>query len=139
MPRRAVTVAPQKHFHVIQWITGRVCSGLVLRHTRPDCHSNGSTSSVVSLIRRAREIQQQEGVPSIFWSSPISTANSSPNKEPTIPEGNSISMSQLTNARYSIYRVVYWGQTCTCRHRPVSIHKRFRSIVHPAKACILLD
>ena len=41
---------------------------------------------------RAREIQQQEGVPANFWSNSMgNSSNSSPSKtpaEPTIPEGN---------------------------------------------------
>jgi hypothetical protein len=43
-------------------------------------------------FRRAREIQQQEGVPANFWSNSMgNSSKSSPNKtpaEPTIPEGN---------------------------------------------------
>src|SRR5271169_4752569 len=34
---------------------------------------------------RAREIQQQEGVPAIFWSNSIGSSNSSPSKTPAEP------------------------------------------------------
>ena len=47
------------------------------------------------LMISAREIQQQEGVPAIFWSSSIGSSSSSPSKtpaEPMLPEGISSSL-----------------------------------------------
>ena len=49
-------------------------------------------------VCRAREIQQQEGVPANYWSNPIGSSNSSPSKtpaEPTIPEGTSLPFNDL--------------------------------------------
>ena len=55
---------------------------------------------MISDACRAREIQQQEGVPAIFWSNSIGSSNSSPSKtpvEPTIPEGSSAFFVSTTN------------------------------------------
>ena len=82
---------------------------------------------------RAREIQQQEGVPAIFWSIGGSS-NSSPSKspaEPTIPEGTICLLSICAeNSRYSFHRELPERETCSCWNCSFTIHE---SIGRPCK------
>jgi hypothetical protein len=102
-------VQAQKDFHAVLWNTGQAYLGLALHRLNPDYHLNGNSLSCSSLPVRAREIQQQEGVPTIFWSSSIGSSNSSPSKtpaEPTIPEGN---------ASFAFYISINFDRCPVCR------------------------
>lgn len=88
---------------------------------------------------RAREIQQQEGVPAMFWSSSIGSSNSSPGAktpvEPSIPEGNllqplhanpctpCLTVGYFTDDRHPLHRDFSQYKTSSCRDSALAIHE----------------